>query len=149
MTYIVPQSFLSPLSMNMTPLDPLGHMTIAVSNIKRSKLFYEKIFQKLGLRKLIEKEAGTGIAWEIIPGFSVWLKQAKIPDYGYRFHAPGLHHLCFKVNSKQEVDEFYTFLLKEKVMIYDPPALYTKYTPDYYAVFFADPEGIKLEVAYY
>ena len=34
-------------------------------------------------------------------------------------------------------------------LLIDPPKLYPQYAPDYYAVFFRDPDGIKLEVAYY
>ena len=133
--------------MDKKTIDPLGHITVAVKNLRKSKEFYEKIFAKLGLRQITEKE--TGAAWEIIPGFCLWIKQAQHPDYNYKFHAPGLHHICIKSKSKKKVDEFYAFLLEQKVLIYDPPKRYPKYTPNYYAVFFADPEGIKLEVAYY
>ncbi len=133
--------------MNKKSIDPSGHITIAVKNIKESKDFYEKIFIKLNLRKLAEKEKGA--AWEIIPGFCLWIKQAQYPNYNYKFHAPGLHHVCLKARSKKEVDNFYAFLLQQKVLIYDSPKLYPKYTPNYYAIFFADPDGIKLELAYY
>ena len=133
--------------MDKKSIDPLGHITIAVKNIRESKEFYEKIFTNLSLKKITEKE--TGVAWEIIPGFCLWIKQAQYPDYNYKFHAPGLHHICIKAKSKKEVDKLYTFLLEQKVFIYDPPKRYPKYTPDYYAVFFADLDGIKLEVAYY
>ncbi len=133
--------------MDSKSIDPLGHIIIAVKNIKKSKQFYDKIFTRLEIRKRAEKE--NGAAWEIIPGFCLWIKQAQHPEYNYRFHAPGLHHLCIKAKSKKEVDKFYTFLLQQKVPIYDPPKEYPKYTSQYYAVFFADPDEIKLELAYY
>jgi len=45
------------------------------------------------------------------------------------------------------VDSFHEFLLAERVAILDPPAEYD-YTPGYYALFFADPDGIKLELVH-
>lgn len=131
--------------MNKSPIDPAGHIIIAVKNIKESKQFYKKIFTKLGIRQIAEKET----AWELFTGFCLWIKQAQHPNYSYKFHSPGLHHICIKVKSKKAVDEFYTFLLQQKILIYDKPKAYPKYTKNYYAVFFTDPDGIKLEVAYY
>ena len=43
--------------------------------------------------------------------------------------------------------EFHGFLLEIGATVLDPPAEYA-YTPGYYAVFFADPDGIKLEVVF-
>ena len=95
--------------MNTNPIDPLGHLTLAVKDIKKSKEFYQKIFAQLKIKKQVEKETGT--AWEFLPGFSLWIKQAQHKDMNYKFHAPGFHHLCIKAKSKKEVDDFYNFLL--------------------------------------
>ena len=61
-----------------------------------------------------------------------------------------LHHLAFAVDSRQEVDRFYNeVLLKlDGVEIEEPPVECPEYGPGYYATFFYDPDGIKLEVAY-
>ena len=59
----------------------------------------------------------------------------------------GLHHLAFHAQGRHEVNLFYEFLLENNIIILDPPAVYD-YTPDYYAVFFADPDGLKLEVVH-
>ena len=37
----------------------------------------------------------------------------------------------------------------KKIFVFDEPKAYPEYTPKYYAVFFADPDGIKIEIAYY
>lgn len=67
-----------------------------------------------------------------------------------RQQAHGLHHFCFKAQYREQVDDLYTqYLLKNKIHIFDKPAHYGVYTPNYYAVFFVDPDGIKLEFAYY
>ena len=56
----------------------------------------------------------------------------------------------FKVNSKEDVDTFTKeFLNKNKIKtLYNTPRLFPEYTKDYYAVFFEDPDRIKLEVTY-
>ena len=55
---------------------------------------------------------------------------------------------CFKVNSVDKVNKLYN-ILKDNTLIFDKPANYPQYTEKYFAVFFADPDGIKLEVAHY
>ncbi|MBI1961204.1 MAG: VOC family protein, partial [Parcubacteria group bacterium] len=41
------------------------------------------------------------------------------------------------------------FIVKNNIQVFDAPAAYPQYTADYYAVFFADPDGVKLEYAFY
>lgn len=62
-------------------------------------------------------------------------------------YSQGLHHFAFNANSREEVNNFYTLLLEMGATILDPPAEYD-YSPGYYAVFFTDPDGIKLELVH-
>jgi catechol 2,3-dioxygenase-like lactoylglutathione lyase family enzyme len=55
--------------------------------------------------------------------------------------------LAFHADNREDVNEFHRFLLDLGARILDPPAEYG-YTPGYYAVFFTDPDGIKLEVVF-
>jgi len=82
-------------------------------------------------------------------GYGILIAQAEIPKYNYKFNSPGLHHICLKANSVEMVDDIYHILLKNNVFIFNNPQKYPNYTNDYYAICFADPDGIKLEVAYY
>jgi len=100
-----------------------------------------------GSTKVAEGEQSA--RWKSPEGFSFGIKQAKYKEPKYRFFSPGIHHFCFKAQSAKQVDELYSLLLKEKTRIYDKPQKYPEYTDKYYAVFFADPDGIKLELAYY
>ena len=59
----------------------------------------------------------------------------------------GVHHLAFHADSREDVDAFHDFLVQLGATVLDPPAEYD-YTPGYYAVFFEDPDGLKLEVVY-
>lgn len=61
-------------------------------------------------------------------------------------HPPGLHHIGLWAHSAAEVDAFHReFLVPEGVRVTDPPREYPNYMPDYYAVFFHDPTGIRWE----
>lgn len=126
--------------------DPLGHIKIAVSDFKKSKEFYKIIFDKIGFKQISNKDKSAG--WATIEGLGIWIAQAEILEPKYKFSAPGLHHFCFKAHSKEQIDEVYE-LIKNKTIIFDKPEAYPQYTKNYYAVFFSDPDGIRLEVAYY
>jgi catechol 2,3-dioxygenase-like lactoylglutathione lyase family enzyme len=63
---------------------------------------------------------------------------------------PGtLHHLAFRAESRAEVDRLYLDVKGIGATIVSPPREYPEYTPPgYYALFFKDPEGIKLEIVH-
>lgn len=63
-------------------------------------------------------------------------------------YSPGLHHLAFTAESRSDVDTFHLLLLDIGAEILDPPADCPQYRAGYYAVFFADPDGLKLEYVY-
>lgn len=127
--------------------DSAGHIKFAASDLKKSAAFYAALFGKLGYTQVLDEADCVG--WKTPEGFGIWIEQAEVKNYPYKFSAPGLHHFCFKAKSPEEVDELHAFLAGEGVLIFDPPAKYPDYTENYYAVFFADPDGIKLEFAYY
>ena len=132
---------------NITPYDPCGHTKLSVSDYKKSYPFYADIFEELGYKQVSNKDDHAG--WASPDGYAVLIAQAKIPNYQYKFDAPGLHHLCLRSSSIELVDQIYQSLLKKGAFIFDAPQKYPNYTDKYYAVYFADPDGIKLEVAYY
>jgi catechol 2,3-dioxygenase-like lactoylglutathione lyase family enzyme len=60
-------------------------------------------------------------------------------------YSPGLHHIAWNAASRADVDAMYAHLQSIGATILDPPADYPRYGAGYYAVFFADPDGLKLE----
>lgn len=133
--------------MDKKALDPAGHLTLAASDLKRSKKFYKDLFGHLGFRQIRNTEHSA--AWVTREGFGIWLKQAKSRKPPYKYFAPGLQHLCLKAQTRKTVDGIYIFLSSKKVSILHKPRPYPKNTPKYYAVFLADPDGMKIEIAYY
>lgn len=132
---------------NNAPYDPCGHTKLAVSDYKKSYLFYSELFDELGYKKVIDKKDRAG--WASPDGYAVLIAQAKIPDYKHKHGAPGIYHICLKAESIEKVDQIYKFLIKKEVFIFSPPKKHPEFTDKYYNTIFADPDGIKLEVAYY
>lgn len=126
----------------------IHHLDLTVSDLAVSCAFYDKILGIIGYTRS-GQYAGEVPCWELASAdstFSIGLHVATSSDPHDRSSA-GLHHLAFHLSSRAEVDEAYAFLLRENVRILDRPAEYN-YTPGYYAVFFADPDGIKLELVH-
>jgi glyoxylase I family protein len=65
----------------------------------------------------------------------------------YERYAVGLHHLAFAADSRAIVDERAAWLREQGATIESGPQEY-QYTPGYYAVFFYDPDAIKLEIVH-
>lgn len=63
-------------------------------------------------------------------------------------YTPGLHHLAWNAESRADVDALHALLLRIGADVLDPPAEYSHYGEGYYAVFFADPDGLKLEYVF-
>jgi len=127
----------------------LSHLDLSVVELERSVAFYDRILGELGYEPMPAEGAGApcwGVRDENGGVFSIALQAA----HGERPHdrrEAGLHHFAFHVDSRAEVDAFHRRLEAAGVTILDAPAEYD-YTPGYYAVFFADPDGLKLEVVF-
>ena len=122
----------------------VDHIYVAVSDLTRSEVFYDAVMRLLGFKK------GTGpIAGEPHLHYFNRVTQYSIrPAKSAGAHDPyrsGLHHLCFRVGSRDEVDEAAAGLTALGIAA-TTPALYPEYAEDYYATFFTDPDGIRLEV---
>jgi catechol 2,3-dioxygenase-like lactoylglutathione lyase family enzyme len=130
----------------------LSHVDLTVTDLQRSVGFYDRVLGRLGYRRMDGVGAGAP-CWAIADAsggfFTIALKPARTESTGDRHdrYAPGLHHLAFHADSRADVDRFHDFLLDIGATVLDAPAEYD-YTQGYYAVFFADPDGIKLEVVY-
>ena len=126
----------------------IHHLDLTVTDPAASCAFYDAVLGRLGYARSTEY-AGDVPCWVLSRAgstLSIGLHEAKIPTAHDR-RAAGLHHLAFHLASRSEVDEFHGFLVREGIAVLDAPAEYD-YTPGYYAVFFADPDGVKLELVH-
>ena len=131
---------------------PVDHLDLVVSDLERSLEFYNGLLKPLGFERNVDIVGERGERVVYIGGAggtSVSLRQAQSDAHAtpYDRYAVGIHHLCFGAPSREVVDERAAWLRKRSAEIESGPAEYD-YTPDYYAVFFYDPDGIKLEIVH-
>jgi glyoxylase I family protein len=124
----------------------IHHVRIAVSNLSESAAFYTQLLGVLGYS--IAHQSAEKISFHHrYSQFAFIVSQAGNVSDQYDFrNGPGLHHLAFCASCKDEVDRVFRDVLSgsKHIRILDPPCE----CPGYYAVFFEDPDGIKLEIAF-
>jgi catechol 2,3-dioxygenase-like lactoylglutathione lyase family enzyme len=128
----------------------VDHLDLVVSDLDRSLEFYNELLGPLGFTRNSEIAGERGERVIYIGGTggaSVSLRQAQSDAHPtpYDRYAVGVHHVAFFADSREAVDERAAWLRERGAEIESAPAEYD-YTPGYYAVFFYDPDGIKLEI---
>jgi glyoxylase I family protein len=122
---------------------------LVVRSIERSLPFYRDLLGPLGWHGLseVEGERGETIWYLSGPGTSIGIRSAQPSQIGsgYDRYSVGLHHLAFEASSRATVDERATWLRSIGAEVESEPREYG-YSPGYYAVFFYDPDGLKLEI---
>lgn len=126
----------------------IHHLDLTVADPGASRGFYEAVLGFMGYQITDEDERGYDLVLEWPGGFtSIGIVKAEGDGLARRHdrYSPGLHHVAWTAASRQDVDELHHLLLKMGATILDAPADYPQYGAGYYAVFFADPDGLKLE----
>ncbi len=124
------------------------HVDLVVSSITRSLPFYTELLGPIGYTRVgeVEGERGETIWYISGPGTSIGLRESQ-SDVPHDRYAVGLHHIAFEADSRARVEEIADWLRAQGVELESEPQEYT-YMPGYYAVFFYDPDGIKLEIVH-
>lgn len=117
----------------------IDHLVIRVSDYERSKAFYGRLFAFLGFK--LSGDYGEMIGWSN-GKTRFWITPAAPQGRRYRAGDVGFHHYAFQLRSRRDVDALGKFADELGARIVDPPG---EYYDDYYAVFFLDPDGMKLE----
>jgi len=127
----------------------LYHVQINVRDAARSFPFYKAFLGYLEYRGVYESDAVAGFSGQ---GADVWVMATEAGHTGAGFHRkrPGLNHLAFRVERREEVDRFRDEFMRPRGLdsLYRTPREFPEYRPGYYAVFFEDPDRLKLEVVH-
>jgi catechol 2,3-dioxygenase-like lactoylglutathione lyase family enzyme len=124
----------------------IDHIYIAVSDMAVSEAFYDRVIGVLGFAKNSFEIGGDPHIQYYNRHFGFVLRPAR--GGAHDPYCPGLHHLCLRVDSIEDVAETAACLIAAGIPATEP-ALYPQYAADYSATFFTDPDGIRLEVTNY
>jgi catechol 2,3-dioxygenase-like lactoylglutathione lyase family enzyme len=135
-------------------MEAIDHLDLVVTELERSLEFYTGLLEPLGYvrRSEVVGERGERVVYiGRRSGFgSVSLRQCQSDAHPvpYDRYAVGLHHLAFSAPSREVVDERAAWARAQGAEIESEPREYD-YRPGYYAVFFHDFDGLKLEVVHW
>ena len=125
-------------------INGIAHVMLTVGDFGRAREFYGKLLPFLGLHPLVD-----GDGWYYcIGGRTAFGIQRGAPEHaGERFvqSRVGLHHVCFRARSREDVDAVHRLVAEAGAHIVHPPEE-GEWAPGYYSVLFEDPDGIRLEV---
>ncbi len=129
----------------------IGHVDLVCRDLERSLRFYAAVFGPLGLEQphRVPGERGEEIHYLRFPrpgSGSLGLRQAQ-SEQAFELYAPGLHHVAFAVDSATDVEATHDAAVRAGADVLHAPRLWPEYHPEYYATFFRDPDGFRLEVA--
>jgi catechol 2,3-dioxygenase-like lactoylglutathione lyase family enzyme len=123
-------------------INGIAHIQITAGRFAVSREFYRKLLPFLGLREVMDNPGG----YYCVGGRTGVLISP--PDTeGERFdqRRVGLHHLCFRARSREDIDEAHAFLKDLGATIVRAPRE-DQWAPGYYSILFEDPDGVRLEL---
>ena len=127
----------------------LYHVQINVGQGDGSLTFYRDLFRYLEWRTVYDE---GGIAAFSDGATDLWLipTDTRFVDGGFHRKRTGVNHLAFRVDRREDVERFRDeFMAPRRIeALYDTPREFPEYAPGYFAVFFEDPDRLKLEVVH-
>ena len=128
----------------MIEINGVAHVILAVSEWERCRAFYQALLPFLGLRQVFD---GGDMIYYVGGRTAVGVGRCGPEHASTRFvqGAVGLHHVCFRCRSREDVDQAHAFLLQQGASIVHPPEE-GPWAPGYYSVLFEDPVGTRLEL---
>ena len=127
-------------------INGIAHVMLTVSDFETCRPFYHRILTALGLQPVIDAD---GMLYCVGGRTAVGIMRAEERYRGERFaqFRVGLHHVCFRARSREDVDSLHELLQEMKATIVHAPEE-GPWAPGYYSLLFEDPDGIRLEINY-
>lgn len=123
----------------------IDHVSVGVTNIKRSKAFYDAILKPLGMDPIMPVEFNgqlVGVGYGALGKPNFWIQ---LPINGQPASMGNGVHIAFRAETREAVDAFYIAAIEQGGIEDGKPGLRTEYHPDYYGAFVRDLDGNKIE----
>jgi len=125
-------------------INGMAHVMLTTGDFPRARAFYGKLLPFLGLVPVID---APDYYYCVGGRTALGIRPASPAHRGERFDQGrvGLHHVCFRARTRDDVDTAHAFAREIGAHIVQPPQP-GPWAPGYYSVLFEDPDGIRLEV---
>ncbi len=121
----------------------IAHIQLSVRDMAVSVPFYRKLLNALSLQTIVDADdyfycvgGRTGI--------SLSPAEPEHRDGAFEQGRVGLHHLCFRARSREDVDAIHEVAVAAGAKVVRGPEE-GGFAPGYYSVLFEDPDGIRIE----
>ncbi|MFN3572172.1 VOC family protein [Phenylobacterium sp.] len=125
-------------------INGVAHVFVTAGDFERSREFYRRLLPFLGLTPVMDSEN----VFYCVGGRTGFAVQRPAAEHaGERFvqNRVGLHHVCFRARSREDVDALHRFLEGEDCVVVREPRD-DAWAPGYYSILFEDPDGVRLEL---
>jgi catechol 2,3-dioxygenase-like lactoylglutathione lyase family enzyme len=128
----------------MIDVNGLAHVILTVGDWEKARAFYAELLPFLSMKKVYD---GNNFLYHVGGRTAIGIQRCEKEHENARFvqNRVGLHHLCLRARSREDVDKVADKLRQMGARI-DRGPLEGDWAPGYYFVVFEDPDGIRLEV---
>ena len=125
-------------------INGVAHVFLSVSDLSRSRAFYGRLLPFLGMQPVMDS---PDIFYCIggRTGLGIQPCAAEFRNEAFNQQRIGLHHVCLRARSREDVDSAYALLQEMNARILRAPRE-DQWAPGYYSILFEDPDGIRLEI---
>ena len=125
-------------------INGIAHVILTVRDVRASRDFYRALMAHMGLTEVVDSD---GYLYFVGGRTAVGLRPARADQRqtGADQGRVGLHHVCFRARSREDVDSVHALVAGLGAKIVHPPEE-AGWVPGYYSVLFEDLDGIRLEV---
>lgn len=127
-------------------INGVAHAILTVRDMERSRPFYAALLRHMGLVPVIDAPdylycVGGRTALGIRPA------PAEKREAAFDQDRCGLHHLCFRARSREDVESVHALAARLGARIVRAPEE-GAWAPGYYSALFEDPDGIRIEIVH-
>lgn len=128
-------------------INGIAHIFVSVRNYDECAAFYRKLLPFMGLKFVVRDTPDQLYCIGGRTGFGITRARPEFHNMPFIQGRAGLHHVCFRARSREDVNEVCRLARELGANIVRPPEE-GEWAPGYYSVLFEDPDGIRIEVNY-
>src|SRR6476661_11138805 len=127
-------------------INGMAHVVLTVSRFEVARAFYRELLPQFGMKPVFD---GERLFYCVGGRTAIGIQPCDPAHADERFvqQRVGLHHLCLRARSREDVDRLAAVLKDMHATIIRGPEE-GSWAPGYYSVLFEDPDGIRLAICF-